>query len=129
MQLPLWQRVLIWLVCAGAAVIAVPNLFYGQVERSNDAEEVIATGVTDDALVAQAAEWPGFLPDDLLNDYLPLIRKAVARAAARRAAPFQDDIAQAVLFLCSDLAAGATGDVTYVDAGYHVLGMTGIEGA
>ena len=36
------------------------------------------------------------LPSDLLDDYLPLIRKAVARAASRRAAPFQDDIAQVV---------------------------------
>ena len=36
------------------------------------------------------------LPSDLLDDYLPLIRTAVARAASRRAAPFQDDIAQVV---------------------------------
>jgi enoyl-[acyl-carrier protein] reductase I len=29
-------------------------------------------------------------------------------------------------FLCSDLAAGVTGEITYVDSGYNVLGMTGI---
>lgn len=33
---------------------------------------------------------------DLLNRYLTLIRQAVARAASRRAAPFQEDIAQVV---------------------------------
>lgn len=33
---------------------------------------------------------------DLLERYLSLIRQAVARAASRRAAPFQDDIAQVV---------------------------------
>ncbi len=31
-------------------------------------------------------------------------------------------------FLCSDLASGVTGEITYVDGGYNVLGMTGIEG-
>jgi RNA polymerase sigma factor (sigma-70 family) len=35
-------------------------------------------------------------PSDLLDRYLTLIRHAVTRAASRRAAPFQDDIAQAV---------------------------------
>ena len=29
-------------------------------------------------------------------------------------------------FLCSDLANGITGEVTYVDSGYNILGMTGI---
>jgi len=28
--------------------------------------------------------------------------------------------------LCSDLASGITGEVTYVDAGYNTLGMTGL---
>jgi enoyl-[acyl-carrier protein] reductase I len=29
-------------------------------------------------------------------------------------------------FLCSDLASGITGEVTHVDAGYNIIGMTGI---
>lgn len=29
-------------------------------------------------------------------------------------------------FLCSDLAAGVTGEISYVDSGYNILGMTGI---
>ncbi len=37
-----------------------------------------------------------------------------------------DDVGNAAAFLCSDLASGITGEVTYVDAGYSTLGMTGI---
>ncbi len=39
-----------------------------------------------------------------------------------------EDVGNVAAFLCSDLAAGITGEITYVDAGYNVLGMTGIEG-
>ncbi len=34
-----------------------------------------------------------------------------------------DEVGNAAAFLCSDLASGITGDVLYVDSGYHVLGM------
>lgn len=37
-----------------------------------------------------------------------------------------EDVGNAAAFLCSDLAAGITGEVTYVDSGYNILGMTGI---
>ncbi len=37
-----------------------------------------------------------------------------------------DDVGNVAAFLCSDLASGVTGEVTYVDAGYNILGMTGI---
>ncbi|AFC86861.1 enoyl-ACP reductase FabI [Frateuria aurantia] len=37
-----------------------------------------------------------------------------------------DDVGNAAAFLCSDLAAGITGEITHVDAGYSTLGMTGI---
>jgi len=40
-----------------------------------------------------------------------------------------EDVGNVAAFLCSDLAAGVTGEVTYVDAGYNILGMTGIEEA
>ena len=33
-----------------------------------------------------------------------------------------DDVGNAAAFLCSDLAAGITGEITFVDAGYHVVG-------
>lgn len=34
-----------------------------------------------------------------------------------------DEVGSAAAFLCSDLASGITGDVLYVDSGYHILGM------
>ncbi|WP_226469872.1 enoyl-ACP reductase FabI [Luteimonas panaciterrae] len=39
-----------------------------------------------------------------------------------------EDVGNVAAFLCSDLASGVTGEVTYVDGGYNILGMTGIEG-
>lgn len=46
---------------------------------------------------------------------------------AERTAPLRrnvsiDDVGNAAAFLCSELAAGITGEVTFVDAGYHVVG-------
>ncbi|MEN1958451.1 enoyl-ACP reductase [Luteimonas sp. MJ204] len=38
-----------------------------------------------------------------------------------------DDVGNVAAFLCSDLAAGITGEVTYVDAGYNIVSMTGLE--
>ncbi len=38
-----------------------------------------------------------------------------------------EDVGNAAAFMCSDLAAGITGEITYVDAGYNVLGMTALE--
>lgn len=35
----------------------------------------------------------------------------------------QDEIGNSALWLCSDLSSGITGEVVYVDAGYHILGM------
>lgn len=40
-----------------------------------------------------------------------------------------DDVGNVAAFMCSDLAAGITGEITYVDAGYNILGMTGIDDA
>ncbi len=49
-----------------------------------------------------------------------------AYAPLRRSVSIED-VGNAAAFLCSDLAGGITGEVTYVDAGYNILGMTGIE--
>jgi enoyl-[acyl-carrier protein] reductase I len=38
-----------------------------------------------------------------------------------------EDVGNVAAFLCSDMAAGVTGEITYVDAGYNILGMTGIH--
>lgn len=37
-----------------------------------------------------------------------------------------EEVGNVGAFLCSDLASGVTGEVTHVDAGYSILGMTGI---
>jgi enoyl-[acyl-carrier protein] reductase I len=34
-----------------------------------------------------------------------------------------DDVGGAALFLCSEWASGVTGDVLYVDGGYHIMGV------
>ena len=38
-----------------------------------------------------------------------------------------EDVGNVAAFLCSDLASGVTGEVTYVDSGYNILGMTGLD--
>ena len=37
-----------------------------------------------------------------------------------------DEVGNVGAFLCSDLASGVTGEITHVDAGYSILGMTGV---
>ena len=48
-------------------------------------------------------------------------------AAPMRRAVTIEDVGNVAAFLCSDLASGVTGEITYVDAGYNIMGMSGIE--
>jgi enoyl-[acyl-carrier protein] reductase I len=48
----------------------------------------------------------------------------VAAVAPIRRNVTQDDVGNAAAFLCSDLAAGVTGEVLYVDGGYSHVGMS-----
>jgi enoyl-[acyl-carrier protein] reductase I len=55
------------------------------------------------------------------------LRKMLAHVAA--VAPIKrnvtiEDVGNAAAFLCSDLAAGITGEVTYVDGGFNSVGMS-----
>lgn len=48
-----------------------------------------------------------------------------------RAAPLRrnvtiEEVGNAAAFLCSDLASGVTGEVTHVDAGYNIVGASGL---
>lgn len=38
-----------------------------------------------------------------------------------------DQVGNAAAFLCSDLASGITGEIVYVDGGYNIMGMTGLD--
>ncbi|WP_122074797.1 protein translocase subunit SecD [Pseudophaeobacter sp. EL27] len=67
LQIDLWKRVLIWLVCVTGLLLALPNGFYTRVEQSNDAAaEILTMGDTPErqALVEQ---WPSYLPSGLVN--------------------------------------------------------------
>jgi len=69
MSTALWQRALILLVCGWAFLAALPNAFYPQVERHNDAQAAItaAEGVATPEQSAALAEWPSFLPSALMS--------------------------------------------------------------
>ncbi|MGH9478642.1 MAG: enoyl-ACP reductase FabI [Terriglobales bacterium] len=47
----------------------------------------------------------------------------VAERAPLRRVPAPAEVADAALFLLSDLGRGVTGDTLYVDAGYHIMGV------
>ena len=58
---------------------------------------------------------------------IPGFRKMLARVA--EVAPLrrnvtQEDVGNAAAFLCSDLAAGITGEILYVDSGFSTVGMS-----
>lgn len=67
MHIPLWRRVLIWLICATGILLAMPNAFYSRVEQANDAEAAIAAGAAEPGLAAAAQTWPDWLPSGLVN--------------------------------------------------------------
>ncbi len=68
LQIPLWNRLFIVLLVLAGLSFAMPNFFYGTVERHNDAlAEVERTGVQTAEQTADIAAWPGFLPATLVN--------------------------------------------------------------
>ncbi len=48
----------------------------------------------------------------------------VAQVAPLRRNVSQEDVGNAAAFLCSDLAAGITGEILYVDGGFSTVGMS-----
>jgi enoyl-[acyl-carrier protein] reductase I len=57
-----------------------------------------------------------------ISGFKGMLDEAEKKVPLRRNVTIQE-VGNAAAFLCSDLASGITGDVLYVDSGYHVLGM------
>ncbi len=67
LQISAFKQVMIWLTCVVGLVLAMPNAFYGDVERHNDAAAFIENGQSSAELEADYAAWPSFLPSGLVN--------------------------------------------------------------
>ena len=59
-------------------------------------------------------------------NFRKMLSQFEAAAPLRRVVTIED-VGNAAAFLCSDLAAGITGEITYVDAGYNIMGMSGVD--
>jgi enoyl-[acyl-carrier protein] reductase I len=57
-----------------------------------------------------------------IADFRSMLKQVEERTPLRRNVTI-DEVGNAAAFLCSDLASGITGDVLYVDTGYHILGL------
>ena len=60
-----------------------------------------------------------------IANFRKMLDHVESHAPLRRSVTIED-VGNVAAFLCSDLAAGVTGEITYVDAGYSTLGMTGV---
>lgn len=68
LEIALWKRLTILLVCLVGLSLALPNVFYTRAERHNDAVTAIERGaVTSDALQVELDQWPGVLPSSVVN--------------------------------------------------------------
>ncbi|UWQ95021.1 protein translocase subunit SecD [Rhodobacteraceae bacterium M385] len=68
LQIPLWNRLFIILTVLVGLSFAMPNFFYGTVERHNDAlAEIERTGAETPQQTEDVAAWPGYLPATLVN--------------------------------------------------------------
>ena len=57
LQIALWKRLIIWVLCIGGLLLALPNAFYSRVETFNDSKLLNET----------SDKWPSFLPSSLVN--------------------------------------------------------------
>ena len=61
-----------------------------------------------------------------ISDFRKMLHH-VEEAAPMRRTITPKEVGNVAAFLCSDLASGVTGEITFVDSGYNVLGMTGLK--
>jgi len=57
-----------------------------------------------------------------ISGFLDMLHHVEAKSPLRRNIS-AEEVAGTALYLASDLASGVTGEVIYVDAGYHIMGM------
>ncbi len=67
LQISLWKRLLIILICLSALTFSMPNLFYDRVERHNDATALMEQGQDEPELRAERSLWPDWAPSYLVN--------------------------------------------------------------
>lgn len=61
-----------------------------------------------------------------ISNFRKLLDKFADAAPIRRNVTIED-VGNTAAFLCSDLASGITGEITYVDGGYNIVGMAPLE--
>lgn len=57
-----------------------------------------------------------------INDFKAMLSKAAGTAPLKKNVTIEE-VGNAAAFLCSDLASGITGEITYVDGGYNIAGL------
>jgi enoyl-[acyl-carrier protein] reductase I len=63
-----------------------------------------------------------------INNFRRMLDEVEKTAPMRRNVTIEE-VGNAAAFLCSDLASGITGEITYVDSGYNIIGMRPLENA
>ena len=61
-----------------------------------------------------------------INNFRKMLNEVEKTAPLRRNVTIEE-VGNAAAFLCSDLASGITGEITYVDSGYNIIGMRPLE--
>lgn len=60
-----------------------------------------------------------------INNFREMLSKAEHAAPLRKNVSIEE-VGNVAAFLCSDLASGVTGEITYVDAGYNIVGLASL---
>jgi enoyl-[acyl-carrier protein] reductase I len=60
-----------------------------------------------------------------INDFKAMLSKAADAAPLKKNVTIEE-VGNAAAFLCSDLASGITGELTYVDCGYNIMGLAAV---
>ncbi|BCD68589.1 enoyl-ACP reductase FabI [Nitratiruptor sp. YY09-18] len=61
-----------------------------------------------------------------IGDFRTILKWNEANSPLRRNVTI-DEVGNSAMYLLSDLASGVTGEVHYVDAGYHIMGLAEVE--